>query len=71
MAPVLAGAERHHWLELQREVAADGAALPVDRRIRLRIGLNVGEVISEPEDIFGTSVNEPPGSSSFPRPLVL
>ena len=30
---------------------------PADYRIRLRLGLNVGEVIIEEEDIYGTSVN--------------
>jgi TolB-like protein len=29
----------------------------VERKIRLRIGINVGEVITEAEDIYGTSVN--------------
>ena len=33
------------------------ASASADRRIRLRIGLNVGEVIIEEEDIYGTSVN--------------
>jgi TolB-like protein len=44
-------------VELQRELTASEAAKPIERRIRLRVGLNVGEVIREAEDIFGTSVN--------------
>src|SRR5215212_3347458 len=44
-------------IELQGELAASEVSLPVERRIRLRIGLNVGEVITEAEDIYGTSVN--------------
>src|SRR5262245_26998803 len=44
-------------LEIQREVSKQQASSPIDRRIRLRIALNVGEVITEEEDIFGTSVN--------------
>ena len=44
-------------LEIQREVPAQEASTPADRKIRLRIALNVGEVIIEEEDIYGTSVN--------------
>src|SRR3979409_2810391 len=44
-------------VELQHDLAASEASLPIERRIRLRIGLNVGEVITESEDIYGTSVN--------------
>lgn len=44
-------------LEIQRDVASSEASEPVDRRIRIRMGLNVGDVIVEPEDIYGTSVN--------------
>jgi adenylate cyclase len=43
--------------EIQREIAENEAAEPPDRRIQVRIGLNVGDVIIEPEDIYGTSVN--------------
>jgi len=43
--------------EIQREIAANEGAEPPDRRIRVRMGLNVGDVIIEPEDIYGTSVN--------------
>ena len=44
-------------LEIQREVPAQEASITADRKIRLRIALNVGEVIVEEEDIYGTSVN--------------
>jgi adenylate cyclase len=44
-------------LEIQREVPAQEASIPADRKIRLRIALNVGEVIIEEGDIYGTSVN--------------
>src|SRR5215831_18773674 len=43
--------------EIQREIAENEAAEPPDRRIQMRMGLNVGDVIIEPEDIYGTSVN--------------
>jgi adenylate cyclase len=44
-------------VEIQREISLREAAAPPNLRIRLRIGLNVGEVITETEDIYGTSVN--------------
>jgi TolB-like protein/class 3 adenylate cyclase/Tfp pilus assembly protein PilF len=44
-------------VELQRELTESEAVQPVERKIRMRVGLNVGEVITEAEDIFGTSVN--------------
>ena len=31
--------------------------VPEERRIRFRIGVNLGDVIVEPEDIFGDGVN--------------
>jgi TolB-like protein/class 3 adenylate cyclase len=43
--------------EIQREIAANESSEPLDRRIQMRMGLNVGDVIIEPEDIYGTSVN--------------
>jgi len=44
-------------VEIQREVPLRESSAAADRKIRLRIGLNVGEVITEKEDIYGTSVN--------------
>jgi adenylate cyclase len=44
-------------VEIQRDISAGENALPADTRIRLRLGLNVGEIISDQDDIFGTSVN--------------
>jgi TolB-like protein/class 3 adenylate cyclase len=44
-------------VEIQREVSLREGSTPTNRRIRLRIGMNVGEVITEEEDIYGTSVN--------------
>jgi adenylate cyclase len=44
-------------VEIQREVPLRESSASPDRRIRLRIGLNVGEVITEQDDIYGTSVN--------------
>jgi len=41
-------------VEIQREIPLRDASTPPDLRIRLRIGLNVGQVITEKEDIYGT-----------------
>src|SRR5438128_775374 len=43
--------------EIQREITSSEGAEAPDRRIRVRMGLNVGDVIIEPEDIYGASVN--------------
>lgn len=44
-------------LDLQQKMAAANACLPPERRIVLRIGINLGEVIVEGEDLFGDGVN--------------
>jgi TolB-like protein/class 3 adenylate cyclase/Tfp pilus assembly protein PilF len=43
--------------ELQRATIDHEAAIPEDRRIRFRIGINLGDVIVEDDDIFGDGVN--------------
>jgi adenylate cyclase len=43
--------------ELQRAMIDREAGIPEDRRIRLRIGINLGDVIVENDDIFGDGVN--------------
>jgi adenylate cyclase len=42
---------------VQRGMAARNAGLPVDRRMVLRIGVHLGDVIIEDGDIFGDGVN--------------
>jgi len=42
---------------VQRLVIDREAGMPEDRRIRLRIGINLGDVIVENDDIFGDGVN--------------
>jgi adenylate cyclase len=42
---------------VQRGMRERNARLPQDRRIELRMGINVGDVIVEPDDIFGDGVN--------------
>ena len=43
--------------EIQRTMADREAGIPGDRRIRFRIGINLGDVIVEDDDIFGDGVN--------------
>ena len=42
---------------IQRGVAERQAELPEDRRIAFRIGINIGDVIIEGDDIYGDGVN--------------
>jgi class 3 adenylate cyclase/pimeloyl-ACP methyl ester carboxylesterase len=44
-------------MEIQRTMAERNAAIPEDRRIEFRIGINVGDVIIEKQDIYGDGVN--------------
>jgi adenylate cyclase len=44
-------------LEIQEAMTARNAGLPTGRRIDLRIAINLGDVIIEPEDIYGHAVN--------------
>jgi len=43
--------------ELQRAMIDREAGMPEDRRIRFRIGINLGDVIVEDDDTFGDGVN--------------
>ncbi len=44
-------------IDLQQEMAAANAELPEDRRIVLRIAVNLGDVIVEGGDLYGDGVN--------------
>jgi len=44
-------------VEMQRGVADRNAAIPEDDRITFRVGINLGDVIAEEDDIFGDGVN--------------
>ena len=43
--------------EVQRAMAERNAGTPADQRIEFRVGINLGDVIAEGEDIFGDGVN--------------
>jgi adenylate cyclase len=43
--------------EVQRGMADRNAATPPEERIEFRVGINLGDVIAEGEDIFGDGVN--------------
>jgi adenylate cyclase len=43
--------------ETQRAMIDRNADIPEDKHIRFRIGVHLGDVIVEPEDIFGDDVN--------------
>lgn len=44
-------------LEIQRAMAERNVALSVNRQMEFRVGINVGEVIVDDDDIFGDGVN--------------
>jgi adenylate cyclase len=44
-------------VEIQRGMRERNAGVPDDRRIEFRIGVNLGDVIVEPNDIYGDGVN--------------
>src|SRR5207248_9682803 len=44
-------------VEVQRSMAEQNAAVPQDRRIEFRIGIHVGDIIFDDNDIFGDGVN--------------
>jgi TolB-like protein/class 3 adenylate cyclase len=43
--------------EVQRGMAERNAETPEDKRISFRVGINLGDVIAEPNDIYGDGVN--------------
>src|ERR1700704_242940 len=44
-------------VELQENMAAANATVPEDRRIILRVGINLGDVMVEGSDLYGDGVN--------------
>ena len=55
---------------IQRAMLERNADVPEDRRIRLRIGVNLGEVSSTARISTATASTSPPGSKVRPRPMV-
>ncbi|MBV8336524.1 MAG: adenylate/guanylate cyclase domain-containing protein, partial [Alphaproteobacteria bacterium] len=44
-------------VELQREMALRNDDVPSERRVQFRIGINVGDIVIEADDIYGDGVN--------------
>jgi adenylate cyclase len=44
-------------VEIQNEIAERNAAVPEDGRMQFRIGVNLGDVIAEENNVYGTGVN--------------
>src|SRR5258706_7137164 len=44
-------------VEIQRSMAEQNTALPQNQRIEFRIGIHVGDIIFDDNDIFGDGVN--------------
>jgi adenylate cyclase len=55
---------------IQRAMAALNAGNPEDRRIVFRIGINVGDIIIEGDDIMARASTWPRGSKASPSPAV-
>src|SRR5215471_4223599 len=52
-------------VEVQREMALRNTAAPQARRIEYRIGINLGDVIIDEHDIYGTASMSPPASKPW------
>ena len=55
-------------VDVQREMRSRNAAIPEERRIEFRIGINLGDVIVEGDDIFGDGVNVAARIESVAKP---
>jgi adenylate cyclase len=55
-------------MEIQRAMAERCAAIPEDRRVEFRIGINVGDIIIDESDIYGDGVNIAARVESLARP---
>lgn len=45
------------WLEIQDGLQARNDSAPEDKQIKFRVGVNVGDVIADGDDLFGDGVN--------------
>ncbi len=55
-------------IEIQKEMNTRNAQIPEDRRIELRIGINMSDVIVDDGDIFGAGVNLAARLEGFAEP---
>ena len=55
-------------VEIQREMPVRNASIMEDRRIEFRIGINLGDVIVDDDDIFGDGVNVAARLESVAKP---
>ena len=55
-------------VEIQRAMIERNAAIPEDRRIEFRIGINVGDIIIDGGDIYGDGVNVAARVETLARP---
>ena len=55
-------------MEIQRAMAERNAAIPEDHRIEFRIGINVGDIITDEGDIYGDGVNIAARVETLARP---
>jgi TolB-like protein/class 3 adenylate cyclase len=55
-------------MEIQRGMAEHNASTPEDRRIELRIGVNIGDIIVDADDIYGDGVNIAARIEALARP---
>ena len=53
-------------VEVQREMAERNADVPSDRRIELRMGINLGDIIKDGRDIYGDGSISRHGSRPWP-----
>jgi class 3 adenylate cyclase len=47
----------HCAIEVQRALASRNESVPKERRIEFRIGINLGDIIIDEQDIYGDGVN--------------
>jgi adenylate cyclase len=55
-------------IEIQKEMAERNSVIPEDRRIELRIGINVGDIIVDGDEIYGDGVNIAARLEALARP---
>ena len=44
-------------MKMQQEIAARNKAVPAEEQLGFRIGINVGDIIVQPDDIYGDGIN--------------